>query len=232
MIVYHISKDVTHDGVFEPRIPDNRMDNEDAESKRVCVSTSIAGCFTSMPMGASQLDVTNVEQKGYYKLFTIDTDKLGIPSSSIVTSQVLHEEDLVRDAEHTDEVWLLDGFTVPDEDQTLICLLDWQEESADIIPYNIYTLADEAYEGDYLTCYLEETDENVPCMTVITSVEYLLPQCDKGMSYTYAGEDGTYLASLVNTLPVTIDMDFWTEIIINDAVDMTDVWIKDALFND
>jgi hypothetical protein len=47
--LYHLSSFKWDDNtVFYPRVPDNTIDGEDLKTKRVCVSTSVTGCFKSL----------------------------------------------------------------------------------------------------------------------------------------------------------------------------------------
>lgn len=57
MILYHVSTDLDHDGLFTPRIPSDIEDGdgEDNTIKRVCFSSSIEGCLGSMPDGGRGL---------------------------------------------------------------------------------------------------------------------------------------------------------------------------------
>lgn len=47
--LFHLSRYKHPDGtMFRPRIPENGLYLEDEKTKRVCVSTSISGCFLAM----------------------------------------------------------------------------------------------------------------------------------------------------------------------------------------
>lgn len=47
---YFVSTDSNLDGItIQPRIPLNKMETENNETKRICVSTSIAGCLLATP---------------------------------------------------------------------------------------------------------------------------------------------------------------------------------------
>ena len=123
-IYYHVSTDITHNGEFIPRVPSFRHgDSEDSTTARVCVSTSIEGCLSAIPNGGSGLDYLRMEQRGYFQVFKIDTDKLGIGESDVVLSEELYEKDSVRDANFTDEVWITTPFIVPMEDRELMLFL-------------------------------------------------------------------------------------------------------------
>lgn len=46
---YHLSfTELDDNTVFYPRVPDNTIEGEDEKTKRVCVSTSVTGCFKAL----------------------------------------------------------------------------------------------------------------------------------------------------------------------------------------
>lgn len=47
-ILYHVSTDVGHTGVFVPRVPEYRMDDEDAVTPRICFSETLEGCLGAL----------------------------------------------------------------------------------------------------------------------------------------------------------------------------------------
>lgn len=156
MKFYHISTDLTHNGIFIPRIPTitaNFKDKkEDKTIPRICVGKSLADCFSAMPNGNSRLDILAEEQKGLFKVFEIDTEKLGITKKDILDDKYLFNKDLVRDALHTNENWILKRIKVPKEDSYIILLENWIEESEDIVPAYIWNKAMET-DGDYYSLY-------------------------------------------------------------------------------
>lgn len=155
-VFYHVSPDLKHNGEFIPRVPYNRHEEmEDNKTHRVCVSPSIEGCLTAIPGGGSGFLDLCEEQRGYFLLFRIDTEKLGIPQENIISDEELFQKDLVRDADISKEHWITCPFTVPKEDKIIIKIEDFFEDINDLIPYFIYQLADEKFEGDYLEAYKE-----------------------------------------------------------------------------
>lgn len=182
-VFYHISKDLRHNGVFTPRIPSNRyegQDKEDDTTPRITVSTTIEGCLSAMPGGGLSLEETNIETRGYYLVFRIDTEKLGIPNSAIVSSDYLFKNELVPDADNTEEHWITVPFTVPKEDRFIIRLYNWSEDCVDVIPYKIYLLADKEYEGDYFQAFIDTYGFGPECMAVITQAFYVKENVEKG----------------------------------------------------
>ena len=186
MIFYHVSTNLKHNGRFEPRIPSCRhKEKEDEVTPRVSVGLTIEDCLTAIPNGGFNLDHMNIERRGYYLIFKIDTEKLGISDDHIVTSQTLFEKDLVRDAEATSEHWITCPFTVPAEDKFMIRLTVWEEGSADLIPHAIYCIAEEKYDGDYFRAYFEEKEsENIPCATLIQDADYIHEEVEAGNEVT------------------------------------------------
>lgn len=175
MKLYHLSTDIHHDGVFEPRIPskDVRMKEEESETPRICVALTLEGCFSAIPSGGSRLDSLNESQKGYYKVFEIDTEKLGISDSDILNSDFLYESGKVEDAYITDEHWITTGFAVPAEDSYVILLQDWEEEVHDLIPYHVMKAGDDEYDGDYCEAYCDIMEsDHVPCVNAISSLDF------------------------------------------------------------
>jgi hypothetical protein len=122
-IYYHISLNLFHNGEFYPRIPYDRYSSEDNAMKRVCVSDSVMGCFNAIP----DEQLFTCDHHGYFKLFEIDTDALGICEKSIIKPLTLYEEKGVFDALLTNEHWILTDFVVPKEKQS-ICKLTWSDD--------------------------------------------------------------------------------------------------------
>lgn len=191
MAIYrHISTDLKHDGVFEPRIPSCRhQDQEDDKTLRISMTPTLEDCLTAIPNGGMNLEQLNMEQRGMYLLITIDTEKLGISEDDIITSVTLYEKDLVRDADITNEVWITKGFQVPKEDMQIIRVTDWQEVAHDIIPYSIIQIADEKYEDDYLTAYQDIYDDFVPCSIGIENVQYFSEHLEVGETVSFYVDD-------------------------------------------
>lgn len=187
MAIYkHVSTNLKHDGVFIPRVPSCRhKDQEDDKTLRVSVAPTIEDCLTAIPNGGMYLDQLNLEQRGLYLLITIDTEKLGISEDDIVTSKILYETDLVRDADITNEVWITKEFRVPKEDMQIIKVTDWDEVAHDVIPHSIIEIADKKYEGDYLTAYQDIYEDYVPCSVGIENVKYYSESIKEGESVPF-----------------------------------------------
>lgn len=236
-IYYHVSTQLTHSGHFEPRIPDNRhKEAEDISTPRICVAPTIEDCLTAIPNGGGLFDELCIYMRYYFLIFKIDTEKLGIDQSSIISSQELFEKDLVRDAEMTNECWITVPFTVPEEDRFVIRVLDWDEEPYDVIPYSIYKIADEQFEGDYLAAYEETYDEPVPCSVKIKNLKYITENVKKGdevtLYFDFEDERLFILDYLKNHLPAKITNESMDEIdfIAEDDVNLKDLFLQHFKF--
>ncbi|MDF9547866.1 hypothetical protein P5798_30130, partial [Bacillus cereus] len=141
--------------------------------------------LSAIPNGGAHLEELNIEQRGYYKVFKIDTEKLGIEDSAIVSSDVLYQEDLVRDAEVTNEHWILKGFQVAKEDSYIIKLIAWEESSKDIVPEFIYRMAEEQFGGDYVKAYTDHFNDYMPCSTFIVDAGYVKEFVNAGMTLSF-----------------------------------------------
>lgn len=196
-IFYHISTDLNHSGLFEPRIPINRhQDAEDDTIERICISPSIEDCLTAIPNGGFRLADLNEEREGLFLVFKIDTEKLGISKYDIITAEELYQRDLVRDSAMTEEHWITTAFQVPQEDRFIIKLTEWDEDVFDVIPYEIVKLADELYEGDYCKAYMETYDELVPSSINIVNARYFSEKVKEGDRIEYFINDDLILKLL------------------------------------
>lgn len=123
MVLYHVTRDFSHNGKFTPRVPKERMIDEDDETKRVCVSKTIAGCLTAIPKGESQDIISEL------KVFRIDTERLNIESAFIMDSETLYEG-YVDDALMTDEHWILKEFKVEGKDTFIIDIKRYHRDNS------------------------------------------------------------------------------------------------------
>ena len=173
MVFYHISKNINNEGVFTPRVPEFRWEHEDRRTPRISVAPTIEDCLTSIPMRGSNLDELIMEEGNEFKVYRIDTEKLGISKNDIVPARTLYEKDLVRDAVFTDEYWISVPFEVPEEDTCIIKVEDFDFESVDFVSYEILKLGDEEYGGDFYEAFREvEGHEFYPCSIKIVDLSY------------------------------------------------------------
>lgn len=168
----HITSDLEKDNYFYPRIPNVIREDENCSIDRICVAETLEGALTAIPGGAGRLDDYLKESSFYFKVFLIDIEKLGI--TKMINAEELYKEDYVRDAEITGEHWILEPFTVPEENIFYIRLNHWEEESRDVIPYEIYELSEtDEYEGDYAEAYYDVYEDYAPFMCSIESIDVL-----------------------------------------------------------
>lgn len=232
-IFYHVSTDLHHLGIFEPRIPSCRHRFEDNSIPRISVSPTIADCFTSLPNSGTHLDELNASRSGLYAVFRIDTDFLGIDSKNIITSEELYEKDLVRDADETSEHWITSPFIVPNECKYLIKVISWREDPIDILPHSIFKIADEEYGGDYLQAYQDVHKELVPCSIGITELVYLHPKAVKGQEITFEVKDTLHKMMLIEyltehykvTITVNEDENHSLKFKMNESEDLTSLFL-------
>lgn len=128
MRLFHITNDLTHDGIFNPRIPLERMDTEDDSIPRICVCDSIEGCFSAMPYGGGRLDCY-INSGLVFKVFEFE-------AQPEYTSEDLYYSELVLDAEMTGEHWITTKITPVQS--YIIHLQDWKENCMTIYKPDFY----------------------------------------------------------------------------------------------
>lgn len=104
MKLYHLTKDLTHNGMFYPRVPTNRAEIEDDVTPRICFSNSIEGALTAIPVPGSSFAELNESFGCVWKVFELDTDT--IPSQSTINPKELYHDGKVLDAWLTGEHWV------------------------------------------------------------------------------------------------------------------------------
>lgn len=89
---------------FVPHVPENRMDDEDAEIERICLGKTLEGCFSA----SSELECfsTRYEKCPYYILRLYVFDENDIKPEHITDSYTLWHDVLVPDANLTGEIWV------------------------------------------------------------------------------------------------------------------------------
>ena len=124
MLLYRIEKyspkalaRIIRDGC-SPSVPDNRVNGEDNETFRICTSTSIQNCLTSLGpncIAAWQLIENDMTIKNFenikwkpLKIIVMQFDTRNIPKEHIINSYDLFRRGLVPDAYITKEYWLLE----------------------------------------------------------------------------------------------------------------------------
>ena len=96
MKFYHVSthKGATIEQELIPRIPNNTLDDENKDIPRICLSTSIEGCFISLQY---------ITDKPFI-LYELDIDE---NDKALLNSKYLYDNNLVMDALETNEYWYL-----------------------------------------------------------------------------------------------------------------------------
>lgn len=136
--LYHVSFDLSHPGIFTPRVPDSRRRGEDAVNARVCVSDTLDGCLTASPQGGQNLSESLLETDDEVKIFVIDTEKLGLTLEDVLFPEELYRNGQVDDALLSGEHWILSEFVVPPEDQSIVHILSVEDGHwMPLIPFEV-----------------------------------------------------------------------------------------------
>lgn len=104
---FHLSTRQLESTYLEPRVPGNRLVDEDGVTPRVCVSDSVIGCMSAIKDQMygyiiSQRDSFGKREPLYLYCVRKNAVKL------VVTPQELAKNQLVRDALMNSEYWILD----------------------------------------------------------------------------------------------------------------------------
>lgn len=123
----HVSTWIYKDNMFEPRIPYDletyaQLENDTID--RVCVSSTLEGALQAIPRGGINIFDWYEDNALYFKVYIIDTLKLGIEKEFIYEPSFLEENNYVYDATFTKEHWILKSFEVPESDTFLINVKD------------------------------------------------------------------------------------------------------------
>lgn len=96
MKFYHVAtyKGATIQQELIPRIPNNTLDDENKDIPRICLSTSIEGCFIALQY---------ITDKPFI-LYELDIDE---NDKALLSSKYLYDNNLVMDALETNEYWYL-----------------------------------------------------------------------------------------------------------------------------
>lgn len=171
MKLYHVSLDWTKDNVFEPRIPTNRMDEEDSVTPRICLSTSVAGCLSAIPGGGSKLADLLEGTKSIIKVFVFDTENMNLQEGDLLDHHVLYQEYNVLDAPHTEEYWSLVALEATTSH--FVFVDGWDEGTEDVYPYEVEKAAESQFDGDVEEAYFTIVGGMLPCMNLIQDTELL-----------------------------------------------------------
>lgn len=134
MKFYNITYDTEHlIKEFYLKIPENPMVGEDTTIKRVCVSTSLSGCFTAVPWQDDLEHLADNELPVRVYEFDIDFNEFK-KRGAIYTPEFLYKNGLVDDALETQEHWILENIK-PTKSYEII-LHEYQSDIYAIIPFD------------------------------------------------------------------------------------------------
>ncbi|WPQ59794.1 hypothetical protein [Paenibacillus polymyxa] len=178
-VYFHLSTLLSHEGAFVPRVPENQIHGiKESTIKRVCVSKTIEGCFTAIGNGQNPHDA-NFVRRGYYVLFKIDTEKLGIEKRHIVSSRQIYRNGWVPDADVTKEHWITKSFQVPKEEMSYIQIQSFKQVQTMAYPYEVVNLARNGDQGNVESIYKKRYSNPLPCVRETVSLNY---QTSKGLT--------------------------------------------------
>ena len=126
-MLYHVSIEEVEK--FELRVPESRMKGENDNIGRICFSTSIEGALSAIPHNSEVLSgLLNLEYERKHvfailNIYTLDESKLSL--EQYYDTSYLMENNLVPDANLTNEVWVLTEDIVPTRE--IILLSDFRE---------------------------------------------------------------------------------------------------------
>ena len=207
-VLYHVSTDIHHNGVFTPRIPEYKFDFEDKTTKRVCVSSTIEGCLSALP----SKECIEENGSGYIKLFQIDLEALGL-SEEVLDDVFLYENGLLDDSLVTNEHWITAPFKVPEENQTICKLSFIESTSRKVIPYKDI----QRIKNDFLIDitesirrgYIIGDEEDISYKDVMEFAEIELEElCENYISVTYVYNYNLCEENIVQTQEIYFNGDY------------------------
>lgn len=136
MIFFHASLDLDVIDEFVPRIPSKKVmvENEDVLTPRICLCRTIKGCLTAAPWGGNSFEELffDGEISQLIRIYEFESDD--ISKENIISSSELYKLDKVRDAEVSEEVWVV-GQNLKPKSTYLIEITEYVEGVADNIKY-------------------------------------------------------------------------------------------------
>lgn len=128
MKFYHISystEDIIEE--FIPRIPEDRMKDENDTIKRVCVAPSLSNCLSAVTW-QDEIEYLCDEE------LPVRVYEFEITDEKIIDSNYLYKSGLVNDANITKEHWILEKIK-PSKVYDIV-IEEYQEELSALIPYS------------------------------------------------------------------------------------------------
>lgn len=170
MKLYHVSTDLKFKEYFLPRIPSSRAQNEDHTIPRICFATSIEGCLMSMPDGGTRFEETYINQKGLFRVYELDLDKVNL--TNFKTSEELWKAGLVDDADDCGEYWIMSPVYFNRSSSYIIHIDSWGTYLDDIIPYDVYVEGEKTYAGNYCAAYEAIRGKKIPSNVFFEDIVY------------------------------------------------------------
>ena len=115
---------------FTPRIPNTMMEDENNCIERICLSNSISGCITSAPWGNRHIE--DFPDKAVFRVYEFSEDD--IEEGNLIRPEKLYENDMVRDADITNEHWVINQ-TLKPKRIFYVEIKNYMLEVKDIIPF-------------------------------------------------------------------------------------------------
>lgn len=140
MKFYHLTLDLDspNDKVFVPRIPNESIVafGEDLTIPRICVSSTIEGCLSSAPWGGSSLEDIMFSNGNSQLIKVYEFESTDIAPGNLISPKELYQSDKVRDAEITNEHWVINQDLRPCKTY-LIQITNYDMSYPDSIPYSL-----------------------------------------------------------------------------------------------
>lgn len=196
MIFYHLTLDLNSkkDKVFIPRIPNEEITvpGEDLSTPRICVSSTIEGCLSSAPWGGRSLDEI-IFSNGCSQLIKVYEFNIeDIAPKNLVSPKDLYQSDRVRDAEITNEYWIINQ-NISSSKSYFIQLKNYELSYPDSIPYELlknFNESEDKYEDIIDGHFTEVVDieyEIIEC-NEYTPIIHFCFQLKKNPNYNYIKE--------------------------------------------
>lgn len=143
---------------FYPRIPKNRLENENNTIKRICVSTSISGAFNAIYQTINAALDLNFHGPFLKPIYVYGIKKSEVTAKDIYDNNYLYKNHLVPDVLITDEYWILKPIKMEFLDAVILknseedyaklnsgCNINWRYDStiiSDSIKIEFFSLGD------------------------------------------------------------------------------------------
>jgi len=108
-MLYHVSIVKLEDSQlkFTPRVPTWRIENENDAIERICVSDSIEGCLRGIEYNITKSLWMQYNEEYQIPLYVYAIDENKLSKEELYTPEYLVENNLVPDAQESNEHWIL-----------------------------------------------------------------------------------------------------------------------------